>query len=456
MKFLFPLFLSFSLSAFTPKEFILPAEVGGKAVFVDFLEADYSLNYDILKKQVHYTANIKFKQSANGKPVFDVVVKPQSILLNGSYITEVEVLTPDKETTVRVLDQDLKAGVYNLIIEGQILNLVKFETDGVSAAHWTSDLEDRSYLEQYLPTNLEYDQYKMTFQVSITGTNRPHRIYANGEVENLDNGLGFKISYPKYFTSSSSFYHLAPEENFKEVLLNFESKSGKNIPVTIYGREGTTNFETYSTNTLRTLTELENDYGSFPHASVVIYNNGRGGMEYCGATMTELRALEHELTHSYFARGIMPANGNAGWIDEAIASWRDNNYPRRSVLTGTTIMSAHPYYTRSTDRNAYGFGATFIAYLDGKIANNIDPAGMKTFLKFARENYLFTPYTVESFVSWMEQYYSYNFMTDFKKYTYKDEPRMTPTKKKWGQNLEFLNTEAIHQKMSIKELMYYL
>jgi hypothetical protein len=53
-------------------------------------------------------------------------------------------------------------------------------------------------------------------------------------------------------------------------------------------------------------------------------------MEYCGATMTDPGALGHELTHSWFARGVMPANGNTGWIDEAVASWRDDGYPRAS------------------------------------------------------------------------------------------------------------------------------
>ena len=76
--------------------------------------------------------------------------------------------------------------------------------------------------------------------------------------------------------------------------------------------------------------ELEQTYGPYPHEALLIYCTGNisGGMEYAGATMTSLEALGHEITHSWFARGVMPANGNAGWIDEAIARWRDRGYPR--------------------------------------------------------------------------------------------------------------------------------
>ena len=60
---------------------------------------------------------------------------------------------------------------------------------------------------------------------------------------------------------------------------------------------------------------------------MTIYIAGRGGMEHCGATITSMSALAHEITHSWFARGVMPANGNAGWIDEGTARWRDRGYP---------------------------------------------------------------------------------------------------------------------------------
>ena len=59
--------------------------------------------------------------------------------------------------------------------------------------------------------------------------------------------------------------------------------------------------------TLEFLAELEADYGAYTHDSMTVYIAGRGGMEHCGATITSMSALGHEITHSWFARGVMPA-----------------------------------------------------------------------------------------------------------------------------------------------------
>lgn len=453
IKILLPLiFWSFSLFAFIPKDFILPANIGGNATFVDFTQAKYYLTYDVANKKASYKAIITFTQKNTGKPIFDVVQKPKMALLEQDFVRDLEISTPNNETKVRIIDQELAAGSHTLTLEGDIVNLVKFDKGTVSAAHWTSDLRDRGYLENYLPTNLEYDQYSMTFYVNIIGTNKPHRLYANGSITAQNNKLKFKFTYPKYFTASSGFYHLAPVGAFEELQFDFTSVSGAKIPVLIYGKSDTTNFTEYKTTTLKTLNELESDYGAFPHPQVVVYNNGKGGMEYCGATMTEYWALEHELTHSYFARGLVPANGNAGWIDEAIASWRDDSYPRRTMMEGSSSLSSHAYYTRETDDLAYSYGANFISYLDGKIVSNVDSKGFKSFLKHAREKYLFVPYTVELFVQWMEEYYEFSLMHDFKTYTYTTTPPQNPPKNDPSKNNRIWGKNLFHQKLSIKEL----
>ncbi len=112
--------------------------------------------------------------------------------------------------------------------------------------------------------------------------------------------------------------------------------------------------------------------------------------------MTDTGALGHELTHSYFARGIMPANGNAGWIDEALASWRDNRYPRSTSISGTANMAGRPGYTRFTDYAAYSYGARFMAYLDGKFAAQ---GGLKTYLRKLVDEKAFTPYFFKFLIS---------------------------------------------------------
>ena len=94
--------------------------------------------------------------------------------------------------------------------------------------------------------------------------------------------------------------------------------------------------------------------------------------------MTDMSALGHEMFHFYFARGVMPANGNAGWVDEALASWRDDGYQSLGTLSGSSNMSGRPYYTRTTDTAAYSFGERFMSYLDGKLKSK---GGLKPYMR---------------------------------------------------------------------------
>jgi hypothetical protein len=127
-----------------------------------------------------------------------------------------------------------------------------------------------------------------------------------------------------------------------------------------------------------------------------------GGMEYGGATMTSTGALGHELIHSWFARGVMPANGNAGWIDEAIASWRDNGYPRRTTgFSNSPInLGGFSQYRRHTTSAAYSSGASFISYLDGTLAS---VGGMKEMLTLLWIEKRRQTITVPMFQSFLEE-----------------------------------------------------
>ena len=106
----------------------------------------------------------------------------------------------------------------------------------------------------------------------------------------------------------------------------------------------------------------------------------------------------------------MPANGNSGWLDEAIASWRDDGYLTQTTLSGSSGMSSHPYYTRITDTAAYSFGARFMSLLDGRTRAK---GGLKPFLKFMVANHRFNPIFVEEFTSLMGSFYGMSFTEEF-------------------------------------------
>jgi hypothetical protein len=387
-----------------------------QAVFADFEEAQYEITYDLSARQAMVRAEIRLQTLQPGYPVFDSVTEPTSIQWDGVPVRASLTRTPSQETSVRVVEQLTAPGPHRLQVTVPLTELVEFRPEGVRSAFWTSDLSERRFLERYLPANLEFDQVKMSFLLRFKGANTEQALYTNGMVTRYD-GETFLIQFPSHFTASSIFFHTAPRGSFPELRFTLPSIDGRALPVVLYTNGGifSSSLERLKDRVVSVMAELERDYGPFPHPSVTVYLAGSGGMEYCGATMTDFSAVGHELFHSYFARGMMPANGNAGWIDEALASWRDDGYQSIGTLSGSTGMSSHPYYTRTTDRAAYSFGERFMSYLDGKTRSK---GGLKPFMRELIATRVFRPFFIEEFIGWMGQYYQSSFQEDFKRYTF--------------------------------------
>lgn len=419
-----------------------------KAVYIDIQDAHYHIVYDMAAKAASVEATLRFVTQEPGYPMLDFVQAPQEVLLNGVSVQASEVQTPDRATKMRVIAQDISLGEHTLKIKLPLTALIDWSNGGVSSAFWTSDLSERSFIEKYIPTNLEFDRYGMSFDIHFKNAQVKQAVYANGEIEYV-NDQQVKIQFPAHFNASALFFHTTPETVMRESRLTFNSIDGRQIPVRIYLKPSmlsnpATQLKKLEGMTLKILAELEADYGPFPHPSVTIYNAGAGGMEYHGATMTSESALGHELIHSYFARGMMPANGNAGWIDEAIASWRDNGYPRGGAFSGNANMAGRADYTRFTDRQAYSFGAKFMASLDNHLK---DQGGLRPMLKQVIENHLFSPFFTEDFVSWIEGFSRTNLLPIFKRHVYsqkQDSIPMTPA------------PHVHHQKLSEEQLRDYL
>lgn len=426
-----------------PKSFTVGSS---KAVFVDFKTANYNVVYDGAKKTATVVATIEFESFENGSPVFDLVANPTSVILDNEEVSAPAVKTPSSETTVRVISKEVAKGKHKLVVTAPITSLVTFTETGVKSAYWTSDLDERNFLERYMPANLEFDTVKMNLTIEFKDLKSANQnIYTNGVVKG--SGDKIEISFPEYFNCSAIFFHTTPKDAVNEISFSYKSKDGRDLPVVIYvGKSawsGTSNLERFKKSTIEILDELEADYGPFPHPTVTIYNAGSGGMEYQGATMTDFGSLGHELHHSYFARGVMPANGNSGWMDEAIASWRDNNYPSYTTMNGSSRMSSRAYYTRTTDMNAYTFGARFMAYLDGKLKGQ---GGLKKYLRYMVEQKLFQPLSIEEYIKEFETVYNVSVQEDFKRYTFGTSNNFSMAK----------GTHPVHRKMSLRELKNFL
>lgn len=374
----------------------------GRAIFVDFKKAHYDITYDVKNRKTTVKTRIEFTANSMGWPIFDLVPEPKNVYLDGLPVTTEKITAPDG-SVLRVVNGAIDKGNHVLIMENTFKKNVQYLLfkRGVHSAFWIRDLKDRMFLEQYIPSNFEFDQYKMTMRVSFVGNSNVRQdIYANGKVTEVEHNV-YDIDFPEYFTVSSPYFHTTPKGRMRRFDFTYTSISGRDIPMTVYSRKylKTSSFKNYA---IQVMKELEEDYGPWAHPQFIAYGTlpGTGGMEHAGATATSLAALDHEMLHSYFAKGVMPANGNSGWIDEAIASWRDYGYQRLpDPGFASSGIGNHSPYRRNTDDRSYKLGRGFMAYLDYRLQ---DMGGLKAFLKGYFAAYKHTVITTEHFKNNLE------------------------------------------------------
>jgi len=416
---------------------------GGKGIFVDFKKADYFLNYDPIKKTLMAESSITFESFEEGMPVFDMVENPTIFLVDGQSVSTKVINSTDKDTWFRIALKTLKPGLHTFTVNSPVEMGINFLSTGVSSAFWLNDLGDRSFLEAYLPANFEYDQYKMTFFIDFK-TMKNQKIFSNGIVtKKADNK--FVIEFPETYNSSALYYHTAPVGRFPEKTFSFSSIDGRDIPAVVYSKDSSIDLENVKNKVTTMIQNLEAFYGPWLHQKIIVYIAGNGGMEYCGATMTDLDSLNHELTHSYFARGgLMPSNGNAGWIDEALTTWSDSGMNTRPNLNGVIAnMAGQSPYRRYTDNRAYSIGASFMSYLHFRYQAN---GGLTSFLNNLIQTNAFAPMTTQEFSSKLAKFYGDDVSALFKDHVYKDK-KLLP-----GQTQE----RPVHMKMTIQEMAQFL
>lgn len=391
-----------------------------RAVFVDFKHAQYDIVYDAFAGKAEVVSTINFDMPEKGYPLFDSVSKPTFLSIDGHEVKQRMISVPGKVSVMRLVGAELSIGNYTLKIKSPIENGTRFKQKrrnwhSVSSGFFIRDLKGRKFLERYLPTNYEYDQYKMEMDVRVVGTKRWHSLFANGKTTKVKENH-YKVSMPKWYSTSSVFFHLVPVNRFVRWYLTYPSIDGRDVPVTIYSSYNF--YNNYAkAKAWRVLKELEADYGPYPHDQLIIYGTGiKGGMEHAGAMETSIVSLGHEMQHMWFAKGIHPANGNSGWLDEGIASWRDKGHQanEKPSFEGSNIGN-HSVYTRRTDKRSYAYGRSFLSYINYQL-QEIGKPGLKDFLRTYVKKRMHTNIVTEDFISDLQDYANMSFADDFRKY----------------------------------------
>ena len=371
-------------------------EHGLWVIFVDFLHANYRIEFDVKARSAKAVSEITFQATSAGHAAILINQPITSARLNGKKVHLVCEHLHDKTGHFHILSRPVTPGIHVIIVESKIQR--KQGRNNEKPTKWWSappslecmfSMSDRApkggFLERYLPSNYNFDHFDITFDITITNTSEPHRIFSNGKDTAYPENH-WKIQFPSFFTSSCPWFHLVPENKYHVHEGSYSSIDHRAVPIIIYAKHNNRSTRLLSdcvSKTHKLLPVLENDFGPFPHDSVTIFARGRGkgGMEYAGATATWLKSLRHELDHSYFATSVIPCDGNAGWMDEAIAKWGDKGYgssPQRPRKTNDANLGAQSEYVRTLNDDSYTIGREFMEHLDFLLRKR---GGLKKFLR---------------------------------------------------------------------------
>lgn len=246
--------------------------------------------------------------------------------------------------------------------------------DAVRWDLWMSDLEPGRYLEMWFPANLCHDTVSIELAIELVGTRRPHVLLANGTVTERRPGSAWEVRYPPTYTSLSPLLVLAPADqvDIREVTAGI---AGARVRASVAALAGCgADIAAVAADTAAWLSYFGARYGAWAHGDrflAVLWDADRG-MEYDGATTASVPALEHEIFHSWFGRGVKPACASDGWMDEAMATWATASRRAGGGRYGaeelgldqepSLLYPAHPW-SRHTPREAYPAGDRLLAGL---------------------------------------------------------------------------------------------
>jgi hypothetical protein len=407
MKALIFLLVSFSAIAVPPN---FKFDGARKAVYVDFLKA----KYDVVINKIGFfsgtSTTIEFDQKETGNAIFALRVDPQGLRLDGKEVHFERISSPGNESEYVAISEESAPGKHTLTL-GSSLPTSLF---GKPEIYFQMRDLWGQFLERFLPTNDEFDQYAMEMNVTLKlGNAADYTIKSNAGVTRLSDNQ-WNLKFPPYFNTSAVFFHLFRTSKYQYRESAYVTGSGRILPISLYG-DKTQNLADYEAKALNVLAELEADYGEFAHPRLLVYAQGAsGGMEYSGATESSMVSLGHELFHSYFGRGAQPGNGSSGALDEGLASWRDYDYfnvHEPDFKKGH--VAGHSVYTRNTDKHSYKQGRQFFGYIDQKLK---DQGGLKPFMKYFFNKYKHQIYYIEDFRREMNSFTGRNFDADFEKY----------------------------------------
>jgi hypothetical protein len=363
-----------------------PVVVGSRRVVAPRVsQVSARLIFDTATQEAQGRATVQFRGGlADGHPALDLRQRLDEVRLDGRPLPPDALAPADlgagEDAAVRVLDVAVEAGsTHQLEVSYRVATPacegaepIGWAGDGLRFDFWMSDLYPGRYLEMWAPAPLIHDRFALRLEVEIRGTDRPHTLVANtAGVETAAGASRWRLLYPAHFTALSHLLVLAPSDQVEvrrgAVRLPGRSRSLGLVTARMPGADA--DLKACEADIGAWLAHLAARYEPWVHGdtfTAVIWPHSRG-MEYDGGTTASVAALEHEVFHSWFGRGVKPARAADGWIDEAYTTWATGPSRFASDELGldeepVELYPAHPW-ARHTPRASYREGARLFAGL---------------------------------------------------------------------------------------------
>ena len=313
---------------------------------IDALFADVVI--DVAAHALLVTAELRFVAPPSGRPVFQLLPPDIDAQLDGESVLIERAVVSEPPRSLALLPPLEPCSEHELITIFSVHEDALADAPlpalriGPGTAWWSSAQDDGvpdSMLERFLPSNLLFDRYPMELDVSLVGAKTPHRLVANGEVV----GIGpdrWSVSLPSR-QPHGSFWVLHPEAGVTRTERMVDLPSGAvTVELYAFAQDEGVDLEAAADMAEETLIEYDARLGPYLHGDRYLgwlRSDLSVSMEYEGATLSTPGALQHEIAHSWYGRGVAPVSEFHGWIDEGMATWvtGENPYFSGQIPTGT-------------------------------------------------------------------------------------------------------------------------
>jgi hypothetical protein len=357
---------------------------GLDAVPIDILDLDASIEFDVASASAQAEVTLTFQLGpVSGRPILDLRQSHDSLLLDGQPIENALLARHDFgkgwDAGFAILAVALEPCTIHELELGYAIALPQAPNAGglaygqAPARLWfdlySSDLNPGRYLESWLPANMPWDRHAVHLSLSLVGAQVEHTLLSNAEVEPLDVNA-WQLEFPDTTTAMAPMIVIKPSEELNLASGVHAAANGQDIAYEVWTDASlATPPASYAGSLVAWLDEIVLSTGDYPHPRVTayLYQTNRS-MEYAGGTTSSPIEFEHELFHSWWARGLEPATYADGWIDEAWDTF--NTAPNIEFVPVALDWSAAPVqlydphpFARDTPDASYTNGRLLFAGL---------------------------------------------------------------------------------------------